>query len=556
MKGIEKYFAKAAIIFLIFNLSTRLIFSQGAYIPPDKPRLVVGIVIEQLRFDQLERLRDKLSENGIRRMLNEGTYFKNANYNYMLTQSAPGHATIATGAEPAYHGITSDSWYLPLKNELVYCTQDAQVDPVGGSYEAGLHSPVNLLSSTFADELGMSSKGRSKVFSIGLKESSAILSAGHSANGVYWYDSKTGTWMTSSWYRDSLPVWVNDFNALMLSESYLNNPWNRMGDKSAYIDCLPDTNKYETGFNNVCWFPYDLKKMSTRGIINSKRDYSILAETPFGNSFTKDFAMRLLKEEKLGLDEFTDFLSISFPATDNIGHRFGPSSVEATDAILRLDKDIAELLDYLNDKVGKKNVLVYLTAAHGVSEIPAVLEKNRIPMGYFKQTQALQLLKSYLNAVYGQGDWVKGYSEKQIFLNRVLVEDARIPLEDIQKKVARFMVQFSGVSTAYPYSAFEANDYQNGHLKRIINSFTPQRSGDVIVTLNPGWIEKNDWVTNHNSPYEYDAHVPLLWYGWTVNRATVVRKVNITDIAATLSTLCKIPFPNACTGEPLIEMMR
>ena len=538
-------------ISLIINVS-----GQGAYIPPEKPKLVIGIVVEQLRFDQLEKFRDRFSENGIRRLLNEGTYFKNASYNYMLTQSAPGHATIATGTEPSFHGITSDNWYMPLKNEMIYCTQDNTVNPVGGSFEAGLHSPVNLLASTFSDELEMATNGKAKVFSIGLRESSAILSAGHSANGVYWYDNTTGTWMSSTWYMDSLAAWVNDFNALRLSDSYLNNPWTLLKQKEDYSDCLPDSNSFETGFNGVPYFPYDLKKMSSKGLINVKRDYSILRETPFGNSFTKDFAIRLLKEEGLGKDDITDFLAINFSSTDYIGHRFGPSSVETGDAILRLDKDIEQLLTYLNDSIGKRNVLVYLTAAHGVSEIPAVLEKSRIPAGYFKPTQALQLLKSYLNAVYGQGDWVKGYYEKQIFLNRVLIEDAKIPLEDIQKKVSRFFVQFSGVASAYPYTAFETNDFSNGLLKRIENSFTPQRSGDIIITLNPGWIEKGDYVTNHNSPYEYDSHVPLIWYGWTVNRASVTRKVSITDIAATLSSLCKVPYPNACTGEPMIELMR
>jgi arylsulfatase A-like enzyme len=227
------------------------------------------------------------------------------------------------------------------------------------------------------------------------------------------------------------------------------------------------------------------------------------------------------------------------------------------DAILRLDDDIKNLLSFLNDSIGKKNVLIYFTAAHGISEIPAVLEKSRIPSGYFQQNQALQLLRSYLNAIYGEGDWVKGYSERQIFLNRTLIEDARLSLDDVQKKVARFLVQFTGVEAAYPYSAFEANDFGNGNLKRIINNFSPQRSGDVIVILNPGWVEKaTDFVTNHNSPYEYDSHVPLIWYGWTVNRATVTRQVNITDIAATLSTLCKVPYPNACTGEPMFELFR
>ncbi len=524
---------------------------QGAYLPPDKPRLVIGIVVEELKYDQLEKFRDKLGENGIKRLINEGTYFKNASYEYMLTQSAPGHATISTGAEPSFHGITSDEWYVPLKNELINCTRDATVNSVGGSFESGLHSPVNLLVSTFSDELQMSTNKKSKAFGVGLRESSAIFSAGHAANAAYWFDNTTGTWMSSTYYINSLPTWVNDFNAMKFSDSYLNSTWSLLRPAKYYADCLPDSNSFEAGFNKINYFPYDLKK------IRAKNDYSLLRETPFGNSLTANFAIRLIQNEHLGKDDVTDYLSICFSATDYIGHRFGPSSVEMGDAILRLDDDIKNLLTYLNDSIGKKNVLIYFTAAHGISEIPTVLEKNRIPSGYFQQNQALQLLRSYLNAVYGEGDWVKGYSERQIFLNRTLIEDARLSLDDVQKKVARFLVQFTGVEAAYPYSAFEANDFGNGNLKRIINNFSPQRSGDVIVILNPGWVEKeSDYVTNHNSPWEYDSHVPLIWYGWTVNKSIVTRKVNMTDIAATLSTLCKVPYPNACTGEPMFELFR
>ncbi len=524
---------------------------QGAYLPPDKPRLVIGIVVEELKYDQLEKFRDKLGENGIKRLINEGTYFKNASYEYMLTQSAPGHATISTGAEPSFHGITSDEWYVPLKNELINCTRDATVNSVGGSFESGLHSPVNLLVSTFSDELQMSTNKKSKAFGVGLRESSAIFSAGHAANAAYWFDNTTGTWMSSTYYINSLPTWVNDFNAMKFSDSYLNSTWSLLRPAKYYADCLPDSNSFEAGFNKINYFPYDLKK------IRAKNDYSLLRETPFGNSLTANFAIRLIQNEQLGKDDVTDYLSICFSATDYIGHRFGPSSVEMGDAILRLDDDIKNLLTYLNDSIGKKNVLIYFTAAHGISEIPTVLEKNRIPSGYFQQNQALQLLRSYLNAVYGEGDWVKGYSERQIFLNRTLIEDARLSLDDVQKKVARFLVQFTGVEAAYPYSAFEANDFGNGNLKRIINNFSPQRSGDVIVILNPGWVEKeSDYVTNHNSPWEYDSHVPLIWYGWTVNKSIVTRKVNMTDIAATLSTLCKVPYPNACTGEPMFELFR
>jgi predicted AlkP superfamily pyrophosphatase or phosphodiesterase len=547
---------RLAIIFFLIFVFVKL-HGQGAYLPPDKPKLVIGIVVEELNYNQLEKFHDKLCENGIKKLINEGTYFKNASYEYLLTQSAPGHATIATGAEPSFHGITSDNWYTPLKNELINCTKDVSVNSVGGSFESGLHSPVNLLVSTFSDELAIATNKKAKVFGVGLKESSAIFSAGHTANAAYWFDNTTGTWMSSSYYISALPDWVNDFNAMKFSDTYMNSTWNLLRPAKDYADCLPDSNSFEIGFNNINYFPYDLKKLRPGNTFSSKNDYSLLRETPFGNSLTTNFAIRLIQKERLGKDDVTDYLSICYSATDYIGHRFGPSSVEMGDAILRLDDDIKNLLTFINDTIGKKNVLIYFTAAHGISEIPAVLEKNRIPSGYFQQNQALQLLRSYLNAIYGEGEWVKGYSERQIFLNRTLIEDARLSLDDVQKKVARFLVQFTGVEAAYPYSAFEANDFGNGNLKRIINNFSPQRSGDVIVILNPGWVEKvNDFVTNYNSPYEYDSHVPLIWYGWTVNRATVTRQVNITDIAATLSTLCKIPYPNACTGEPMFELFR
>ncbi|HNW56525.1 MAG TPA: alkaline phosphatase family protein [Bacteroidales bacterium] len=554
MKKIKTESKRYAAVILMIAGFIRL-NGQGAYLPPEKPRLVIGIVVEQLKYDQLEKFRDRLGENGIKKLINEGTYFKNASFEYMLTQSAPGHATISTGAEPSYHGITSDSWYLPLKDELIDCSKDNEANPVGGTFEAGLHSPVNLQASTFSDELELSTNRKAKVFGIGLKESSAIFSAGHTADAAYWYDNTTGTWMTSSYYLSALPAWVIDFNAMKFPESYLNGTWNLLKPVQEYADCLKDSNNFELGFNKVNYFPYDLKKIRSK--YNSREDFALLRETPFGNTFTTSFAIRLIEKEGLGKDDVTDYLSICYSANDYIGHRFGPSSVETGDAILRLDDEIKNLLTFLNDSIGKRNVLVYFTASHGVSELPSILESNHIPAGYFRQNQALQLLRTYLNAVYGEGDWVKGYSERQVFLNRTLIEDARLSLDDVQKKVARFLVQFTGVAAAYPYSAFEANDFGNGNLKRIINNFNPQRSGDVIVTLNPGWVEKEgDWVTNHNSPYEYDTHVPLIWYGWTVNRATVTRRVNMTDIAPTLSSLCKVPFPNACTGETLNELFR
>lgn len=542
---------------IYFVLVTLTLSAQSAYIPPDKPRLVIGIIVEQLRYDQLERMRDILPDNGIKRMVNEGTYFRNASYDYLLTQAAPGYATISSGTSPAMHGITSDTWFHPFTDQMIFCVQDPNSSPVGGSFETGLFSPANLLSSTFADELQMSSCGASKVYGIGIKEMGAILTAGHAADGSFWYDDRTGTWMSSTYYTKELPSWLKDLNALMMPLQYLNQTWSPLIDPSLYPGCQIDSSAQERGFNNQTWFPYDLKALSSDGrLVNSKRDYSLLRETPFADDFTTELALRLIENEQLGQDEDIDYLAITYSSSDYIGHRFGPSSVEASDALVRLDKNVSLLLDRIDKSLGKKNVLVYFISTHGVSEIPAVLEKSRIPSGYFRVNQSLQLLRSYLNAVYGQGDWVKGFFDNQIFLNRALIEDANIDLEDIQKKVARFMVQFSGIATAVPSTAFEMSDFSGGLLLKMNNSYRPQRSGDIMITLNPGWVEKNDNVTGHNSPYEYDSHVPLIWYGWTASRASVTRSVNIRDIAVTLSVLCKVPLPNAANGDPLHELFR
>jgi hypothetical protein len=548
---------KRAIILFYLLVIPVIADAQSAYIPPDKPKLVIGIIVEQLRYDQLERIRDILPDKGLKRLINEGTYYRNVSLDYISTQAAPGYATISTGTTPSMHGITSDTWFHPFNDQMIFCVQDPEVSPVGGSFETGLFSPVNLLSSTFADELQMATCGAAKVYGIGIKEMGAILTAGHDADGAFWYDDRTGTWMSSTYYTDHLPSWLMDMNAMLLPGQYLNQPWKTLMDPSLYPGCQPDSNTLERGFNNQTWFPYDLKVLSTKGkLFDVRRDYSVLRETPFADDFTTELALRIIDNEQLGQDDITDYLAITYSATDYIGHRFGPSSVEASDALVRLDRNISLLLDKIDKTLGKKNVLVYFVSTHGISEIPAVLEKSHIPSGYFRLNQSLQLLRSYLNAVYGQGDWVKGFFDNQIYLNRSLIEDANIDLEDIQRKVARFMIQFSGIGTAVPSWAFEISDFSSGLLLKMNNNFSPQRSGDVIISLNPGWVEKTDNVTGHNSPYEYDSHVPLLWYGWTANRASVTRSVTTRDIAVTLSVLCKVPLPNAATGEPLHELFR
>ncbi len=540
--------------FLFFTSLFNTAAQSGPKIPSEKPKLIVGIVIEQMRYEYLPRYWDKLGDNGFKRLINGGSLCRNARYNYLFTQSAPGHSTISTGSYPSEHGIVSDEWFNRLMNKKICATSDAQMLPVGGSFETGQNSPANLLPSTFSDELKIFNNSRSKIIGIGMDPHSAILSTGHMADVAYWYDDKTGSWMSSSFYLDSLPGWVNEFNNKALPDIYLEQIWKPLFPLSEYTESQPDTSRYEKGIKNQNNFPYDLDILSR--IDRNKRDYSVLRCTPFGDTYIKDFAITAILEEELGKDDITDMINISFSVLDFIGHAFGPNSVEMEDAFLVLDRDLAHLLDFLEDTFGKENILVYLTAAHGISASPELLENKGLATGKFASLKAISLLKSYLNVTYGEGDWVLGYHGQQIFLNRNLIEDSRLSLEAFQIKVAGFIIQFSGIANTVTSSTLQTTQFTGGINEKIRNSFNQARSGDVIINLKPGWIEENGNVAEHNSAWSYDTHVPLIWYGWKVLRKVIHRRVDIIEIAPTLSYMLNISYPNASTADPIQEVVK
>lgn len=530
-------------------------FSQSnTQIPPEKPKLVIQIIVAQMRYDYLSRYWDKFEEGGFKRIIDEGTFCKNANFPYLFTQSAPGQATIATGTTPDHHAIVSDQWYIRLKDEMVGCTEDVEVEPVGGSFENGQHSPSFLLSTTVGDELRLSNNFHSKVFSVALREQSAILAGGHACNGAFWYDGNTGTWMTSSFYLDSLPAWLNEFNNKQLPDVYLNRDWNTLLPLEEYTESTNDTTGFEKGIEGRSVFPYDLELLSR--IDRYTKNYEVLLTTPFGNTFTKDLALTTIMEEELGQDDYPDLLSVTFSSTDYLGLLFGPGSVEMEDTYLRLDQDIAHFLQSVDEYIGKKNVLIVLTADHGVARIPQYMRESKIPSGYFNHNQAMSLLKSYLNVFYGNGDWVSAYSQQQIFLNHTLLEDSNIDLEEMQTRIARFMIQFTGVANTITAATLQTTHFTDGIFHKIQNSYHQKRSGDVILNLEPGWVEENDNSTGHNSAYPYDTHVPLIWYGWKISRASLLRPVSMTDIAPTLSYFLGISWPTASTGETIMELIR
>lgn len=521
-------------------------------IPSEQPKLIVGIIVSQMRFDYLNRYWDKLEDKGIKQMIERGTNCKNTSFNYLFSQEGVGHATIVTGTTPSNHGIVASEWYLNLQDKITGNTEDNSCKTIGGSFESGKHSPLNLMSTAFSDELRLSNNFKSKVISISLDARPAVLAGGHTANTAYWFDFETGNFITSSFYSDSLPQWVETFNNKRLADVYLEKEWNTLYPAAEYSESLPDQNKYETGFKGKTVFPYNMMELS--GSSKKRKNFEILGKTPFGNNLLKDFTLNAIIDEELGKDAITDVLMVSFTSLEYIGNLFGPNSVEVQDAVLRLDQEIAHFLEFLDQQVGKENTLVFFTADHGVAQVPTYLSDMKIPVGYFNYSGAISLLKSALNNVYGKGDWVKAYHSQQIYLNRILIEDSKLPLDQFQNYVAQFMLQFSGVANTVSAATLQTTNFTSGIFLKIQNSYNQKNSGDVIVNLKPGWVEKTHGSTNHNSSYAYDTRVPLIWYGWKAGRKTITRPVDIVDIAPTICNYLNITYPNACTGKPIDEL--
>jgi predicted AlkP superfamily pyrophosphatase or phosphodiesterase len=521
-------------------------------IPPEEPKLIIALVVDQMRYDFIYRYWEKFEENGIRKLVGSGTFCKNASYNYLINETAVGHSTISTGALPSHHGIISNKWYDNLRDEIIYCVGDEKVRTVGGSYESGLSSPRNLLASTIGDEINLASNFRSKVMGVALDNSAAILSAGHSADCAYWYDDATGNWISSTYYLDSLPGWVRKFNEKQLPESYLSRQWQTLIPIGQYTESGTDTSEFEIGLNGRCVFPYDLDKLSKTG--RNERDYSRLKFTPFGNVLTRDFATALIMNEELGKDDYTDYLCIGFSANEYIGKQFGSNSVEVQDAMLRLDQEISHFLEFIDQFVGLHNTLIILTSDHGLAYTPDYLSSRKIPSGEFNPYSALSLLGSYLNAIYGKGDWIRFYYGQQIYLNHDLIETSGISYQEIQEHTAQFMIQFEGVSNAVTSYTLQTSNFSEGIFHKMQNGFHQKRSGDVIINLAPGWTEKINGESYHSS-YLGDNHVPLVWYGWKIKRSTVTRPVKMIDVAPTISYFLNIARPNVSTGDIILELV-
>jgi len=536
---------------LIFSLC--LLFFQFHSIrsfTDEIPRLIVFLVVDQMKYEYLERFRENLRYGGFKKLQDEGLFCKNAYLNYAYTSTASGHATIFTGSVPSVHGIVSNYWYDFLKKQKVFCVEDKSAYPIGGGTTADSYSPKNLLTNTIGDQLRLHTNFKSKVISISLKERAAILSGGKTANIVCWFDTKTGNFITSSYYLKELPSWLLEFNKKKLPSYYLNKLWSLSENISNYKNVLPDTNKYEKGLiNSQNVFPYDLGYITSKN--NKNQDYSILLYTPYGNTILFELAKYAILNENLGKNETPDMLIISLSATDYIGHLFGPRSVELLDTYIKLDQELNSFLTFLETNIGKKNFLFILTSDHGVMDSPIYLNDNNFNGGIFKQDYALVLLKTYLNAIYGENDWILYYTNLQIYLNKTLIEDLKLDYKEFVDKAAFFLNQISGVAYAIPSYSLHLNSFSQDFLKLLQNSYHPKRSGDILLILEYGFKEDNSYLFDHNSPYTCNTHIPLIFYGWKLNKTIIYKKVYITDIVPTIANILSIDVPDGCFGNPI-----
>ena len=517
----------------------------------EQPKLVVGIVVDQMRFVDLYRYYDLYSENGFKRLLNNGSNFTNAHYNYIPTNTGPGHASIYTGTTPYYHGIVNNDFYDREQKKSVYCVDDPDVQSVGSNDDEGKKSPKYLLATTITDALKLFTNKKSKVISISLKDRGAILPAGHMPDGVYWYNFKTGDFISSTYYMKDLPDWVKKFNSKKLADKFLSAEWNLLLDKKFYEINSPDESPYEPDFfkEGKKSFPHTFKNLS----VNEK--YNALAFTPFVHEMMIEFTKSAIQNENLGRNSVPDFLAISFSSTDLIGHTWGNYSYEIMDIYLRLDKLLAEFLNYLDKEIGPNNYLLFLTADHGAIETPGYLKEKRIPTGELQNSRILDSLKAFTNRKYGTDKVIEYYSYGFVYLDKNVIEQKSLDYYKIEKEISKYLRDvFPEIQTIATRSDLEKSIASRNNDNFILNGWHPSKSADIIFTLRPNYLFRFlERGTTHGTSYTYDTHIPLIFYGWRIPKQEVNEKVFIVDIVPTIANLLKIAEPNACIGVPLIK---
>lgn len=538
----------ALLLFSVFCTNIAGTFAQHN-LKPARPKLVVGIVVDQMRWDYLYRFQERYGKGGFNRLMNEGFNCQNTMIDYLPSFTAPGHTCIYTGSVPALHGVVANDWMDIRTGKEWYCTEDSSVKSIGGG-NAGLMSPKNLLASTITDELRLATNFRARTFGISIKDRGSILPAGHAANGAYWYDGETGNFITSSFYMQQLPQWVNDFNKRNLNDSLMKLDWNTLYPVPTYIESTADDNVYEgvTKGEAKPVFPHKTSIAGDKGAIRS---------TPYGNTITRLMAQACIDGEQLGQEHETDFLAVSFSSTDYVGHQYAPNSVEIEDTYLRLDKELELFLSYLDQKAGKGNYMVFLTADHGGAHNAKFLEDNKIPAKSVTIGKITKALNLFLQKKYGDSALVASLMNYQVYMNEKAIQSHNLDREKVRAEIMNWFRVQDGITNILDLEHPDKSMVPEPLKTMVTNGYYPNRCGTIQIIMDPGWYSGYaNTGTTHGSWNPYDIHIPLLWYGWGIKTGETFRTTHMTDIAATLAALLHIQAPNACVGEVIEEVRK
>lgn len=517
----------------------------------ERPKLVVGIVIDQMRWDYLYRYYDLYTEDGFKRLINQGFSCENTFINYLPSSTAPGHASIFTGTVPAIHGIAGNNWTDQLTGKQVYCTDDSTVESIGNQSPDGKMSPRNMLSSTITDELRLATNFKSKVIGVSLKDRASILPAGHLGQ-AYWFDDESANFITSTYYQPTLPGWVASFNKERRVNSLIANGWNTLYPASSYHQSDADNMPWEGNFagETAPEFPHNLK-------LSYEKNKGSFRNSPFGNTITLEFAKAALKANGLGKGNTTDFLTVNCASTDYVGHQFGPNSIEMEDTYLRLDQDLASFFNLLDATIGKGQYLVFLSADHGAAHAISYMQEHKIPADFWHVKTISDSLNSSLEKKFGTAKLVRSIMNYQVNFDLSTIDSLNLSYDNIKKTAVTFLKRQPGISFAVDLDAIGNASLPDPIKSRIINGYHYKRSGGVQIILNPGWFDAYSKTgTTHGTWNPYDTHIPLLWYGWGVKKGNTKQIVYMTDIAATLAALLHIQQPNGNIGNPIEALIK
>ena len=497
---------------------------------PARPKILIGLVVDQMRWDYLIRFRSRYGTGGFRRLMDEGFSCDNTMIDYSPSVTACGHTAVYTGSVPALTGIMGNDWYDRNRHKKVYCTEDT----------TGSMSPANLLTTTIGDEMNMANNFESRSVGIALKDRAAILPAGHTATAAFWFDDKTGHFTSSSYYMSELPSWAQQFNAAPNMDKYLGHNWETLFPLASYTQSTPDDEAYEIVANGerAPVFPHK----------NSIRT------SPSGADLTLDFARAVINGYGLGKGNATDLLAISLSSPDAAGHEYGPNSVEIEDTYLRLDRQLAAFFTWLDTRFGKGNYLLFLTADHGVASSPGYAIAHRMPGGALDLNRLIALLNDSLATKFQVTKGIESVTEGQLYLDRETFGQKGIALSAVEDYITHISASFPGIARLLPEDRLESISLPQVVKNRLVNGYNPTRSGDMLVIPLPGWKAGSLKGADHGLIYPYDIHIPLLFMGWNIRPGKTDRPVAMTDIAPTLATLLQIQMPSGCIGQPIIEI--